>query len=93
MAFVFWCAFAFIHYVCFSDDASQQDMFHENSDDEKQEEEIDNETKWRMERYEREKWLQEQKVKDQLLRFCVCIFIDCNINYKSIQHLSYSEQQ
>ena len=44
-------------------------MFHENSDDEKQEEEIDNETKWRMERYEREKWLQEQKVKDQLLRF------------------------
>ena len=45
----------------YSDDDTQQDIFDDKSDDEKEEEEGE-EAKWRKDRYEREKWLQEQQV-------------------------------
>ena len=45
----------------FSDDEdTQQDMF--NSDDEKDDAEEEADLKWRMERYEREKFISEQQV-------------------------------
>ena len=47
--------------VLFSDDEdTQQDMF--NSDDEKDDAEEEADLKWRMERYEREKFISEQQV-------------------------------
>ncbi|XP_032622698.1 claspin [Chelonoidis abingdonii] len=43
------------------DDASQMDLFHRDSDDDENEEQLDEtETKWRKERFEREQWLREQ---------------------------------
>uniref|UniRef100_H3BB53 Claspin n=1 Tax=Latimeria chalumnae TaxID=7897 RepID=H3BB53_LATCH len=43
------------------DEASQMDMFHADSDEDQNEEEIDEiEAKWRKERFEREQWLREQ---------------------------------
>ncbi|KAM5248652.1 claspin [Ctenodactylus gundi] len=43
------------------DDASQMDLFHRDSDEEQNEEQLDEtEARWRKERIEREKWLQDQ---------------------------------
>ncbi|XP_013400066.1 claspin [Lingula anatina] len=51
------------------EDDTQQDMFGGQSDDENQnEEEGENETRWRMERYEREKWIEEQKLQEEGVR-------------------------
>uniref|UniRef100_A0A8C0GLE9 Claspin n=1 Tax=Chelonoidis abingdonii TaxID=106734 RepID=A0A8C0GLE9_CHEAB len=48
------------------DDASQMDLFHRDSDDDENEEQLDEtETKWRKERFEREQWLREQKGKNE----------------------------
>ncbi|ELU01164.1 hypothetical protein CAPTEDRAFT_92351 [Capitella teleta] len=44
------------------DDGTQQDMFRDSDGEEKEEEEEEAESKWRMERIEREKFLAEQKV-------------------------------
>ena len=52
------------------DDDTQQDMF--NSDDEKEDGEEEADIKWRMERYEREKFIKEQEVRllsQQLIAF------------------------
>ena len=43
------------------DEESQQDMFADGSDEEKEGEDLD-EKQWRMERYEREKFLESQQV-------------------------------
>lgn len=43
------------------DDDTQQDMFYDQSDEEKEDEEGE-EAKWRKDRFEREKWLQEQQM-------------------------------
>jgi hypothetical protein len=55
----------YFQYNCYvhinSDDDTQQDIFDDKSDNEKEEEEGE-EAKWRKDRYEREKWLQEQQV-------------------------------
>lgn len=50
------------HELLFPDDESQQDLFQQDSDDETHEDETDVELKWRMERYQREKWLEENQV-------------------------------
>ncbi len=42
------------------DDDSQQDMFRNSDDENEEEDEAD--LKWRMERYEREKFINEQRV-------------------------------
>ncbi|XP_060082451.1 claspin-like [Ylistrum balloti] len=42
------------------DDDTQQDMFGSESEGEKEDEEVENELRWRKERFEREKWLKEQ---------------------------------
>ncbi|XP_041353626.1 claspin-like [Gigantopelta aegis] len=47
------------------DEESQEDMFGNGSDDEGPEEENADELKWRMERFEREKFLEEQREKEQ----------------------------
>ena len=47
-------------YLFSDDEDTQQDMF--NSDDEKDDAEEEADLKWRMERYEREKFISEQQV-------------------------------
>ena len=51
------CAFVYA-----GDEGSLQDMFADGSDDEKEGGEDPDEKQWRMERYEREKFLQSQQV-------------------------------
>ncbi|XP_076099309.1 claspin-like isoform X2 [Mytilus galloprovincialis] len=46
------------------DDDTQQDMFYDQSDEEKEDEEGE-EAKWRKDRFEREKWLQEQQMENE----------------------------
>lgn len=47
------------------DDNSQQDMFNTESETEEKEEEEPDELKWRIERFEREKWINEQEVQEK----------------------------
>ena len=60
--FLLVLVFSFIVYFAFSDDATQDDLFRDGSDEEVAEDDADQE-KWRLQRFEREKFLQEMKVK------------------------------